>query len=182
LNKDDDEYLFNWVEGYFKNDYSKAIFYTLATNFNFSNNEFDYHYKLVYLDRIGAYENIVEEHDNYFRFESTKIDTMIFNMYCAGHFPYYFKSMLNVNENDYKKIRILIKYVDLLLKISEVLNNNIDNIQYFKSNKQSLLQYKARAMQELPEFTERQICELLKLAKEVDVTQEIWVESNCKLY
>lgn len=179
LDKTDEEYLKNWVEKYFKNDFGRALFYTLVNNYNYTWNDFDYHYKLEYLDKIGAFRNIIEEHDFKYKISSNKINENDFQAYVAGYFPYYFKAMITTYENDFKKIRLLIKYVDFLIS----LNENIEYVNYkngVNSNKSSLLLYKSRAMLQLQkEYKPEEICAIIQLAKKLDPEKEIWVEYSC---
>lgn len=181
LDKNDVEYLKNWAEKYFKDDFSRTLFYTLITNYDFSWNDFNYHYKLEYLDKIGASENIIQEHDFKYKLSSKKIDEYDFDAYVAGYFPYYFKAVLDIHERDYKKLRNLISYINLLIKLNDTVDFGEDKEGFHNSNKASLLLYKSRAMLALPnDFTPDEVCATIKFAKTVNPSIEIWVEYTCK--
>lgn len=181
IDRSEDEYLKNWVEGYFKDDFSKALFYTLVTNYEFSWNDFNYHYKLEYLDKIQAYGNIIQEHDIKYKLTSPKINELDFMAYVAGFFPYYFTAILEKHEDDHKKIRDLINYINLLIVLNDKIKYDYSSQSFYKPTKASLLLYKSRAMLALPkDYSSDEVCGIIKLAKDIDPSQEIWVDYRCK--
>lgn len=181
LNKNEDEYLKNWVEKYFKDDFSRTLFYTLHTNYNFNSPSFeiDLHNKFDYLQKIGAYENIIEDHDFVFRITTNRINETSFNYYMQGFYSYYFNSVIVLHSQNFEKLRNHMTYIDFLISLNDKVNTD-RNYWLFQSAKSKLLVGKAFLMTILnKDFSQKDICQTLQTAKSIYKKTNIFFDYDC---